>query len=111
MIRVVNKVNEVVNSVKIVRSLQEISKNLSGNLNIQNSILWANTESQHRDIPVGISSHSLATKYLVICRILLKSNWVAFYNVSPKKKKSELNPAREENTLLTDHNQLSLTNK
>jgi hypothetical protein len=36
MIRVVNKVAKVVN---IVRYLQEISENLSGNLKIENSIL------------------------------------------------------------------------
>jgi hypothetical protein len=47
-------------------------------------------------------------KYLVICGILLKNNCDAFCNAFPK---TELSPAREENTLLTHHNQLSLSNK
>ncbi len=45
------------------------------------------------------------TQYLVICGILSKNNCVAFCNVFPK---TELSPAREENTLLTHHNQLSV---
>jgi hypothetical protein len=47
------------NKVKIVRSLQEISKNHSVNSKIKNSFLWANAESQHRNIPVGISSQGV----------------------------------------------------
>ncbi len=46
---------------------------------IENSFLWGNAESQHRDIPVGIFSHSLMTKYLVVCGIPLKNNCVAFW--------------------------------
>ncbi len=45
MIRVI----EIVEIVEIVRSLQEISKNLLWNLKIENSFLWANAESQHRN--------------------------------------------------------------
>jgi hypothetical protein len=48
------------------------------------------------------------TKYLVICGILLKNNCIACCNAFPKIESS---PAREENTLLTHHNQLSLANK
>jgi hypothetical protein len=75
--------------------------------------MWANAESQHRDIPVGIFSHSLMTKYLVICGSLLKNNCFAFCNASPKKYESELSlaKAREEIALLAHHNQLSLTDK
>jgi hypothetical protein len=86
-----------------VRYLQEISEKPFREFKIENSFLQANAESHHRDIPVGISSHSLMTKYLVICGILLKNNCVAFCNASPKKKNTELSPAREENTLLTHH--------
>jgi hypothetical protein len=70
--------------------------------------LRANAESQHRDIPVGIFSHSLIDKYLVICRMLWKYIRFPFSNASPKKK-SELSPAREKSTLLTHHSQPSLT--
>ncbi len=55
-----------------------------------------------------ICSHSLLTKYLVICRILLENDCVEFCNASLN---TELSPAREENTLLTHHNQLSLPKK
>ncbi len=48
------------------------------------------------------------TQYLVTCRILSKNNCVAFCNAFPK---TELSPAREENTLPTHHDQLSLWNK
>ncbi len=48
------------------------------------------------------------TQYLVICGILSKNNCVAFCNPFPK---TESSPAREENTLPTHHNQLSLWNK
>jgi hypothetical protein len=39
MIRVENKVANKVKAAKVVRSLQEISKNLSENLKIENSFL------------------------------------------------------------------------
>ncbi len=47
-------------------------------------------------------------QYLVICGILSKDNCVAFCNAFPK---TESSPVREENTLPTHHNQLSLWNK
>jgi hypothetical protein len=34
----------------------------------------------------------------------LKNNCVVICNASPKKKKTEFSPAREQNTLLTHHN-------
>ncbi len=58
-------------------------------------------ESQHRDIPAEIFSHSLMKKCLVICRILLKNNCVVFCNASLKKKNSELSPVKEEYSLHT----------
>jgi hypothetical protein len=48
-------------------SLQEICKNFSGDLKIENSLLLANAKSQHRDISAGISSHSLMTKSIWSC--------------------------------------------
>jgi hypothetical protein len=50
MIRVVN----IVDIAEIVRSLQEISENLSRTLKIENSFLWASAESQHRDIHISL---------------------------------------------------------
>jgi hypothetical protein len=94
MIRVVEK-------VKLIRSLQEIFKNLSGNLKIE-------IPSCELILVSPICSHSLVTKYMFICGILSKNNCVAFGNAFPK---TELSPVREENSLLTHHNQLSLPNK
>ncbi len=47
-------------------------------------------------------------QYFVICGILVENNCFAFCNAF---KKTELSPAREENTLHTHHNPLSLQNK
>ncbi len=55
-----------------------------------------------------ICSHSLVTKYSFIWGIPSKNNCVAFCNAFPKNESSS---AREENTILTHHNQLSLPNK
>jgi hypothetical protein len=95
------KMIRVVEIVKVVRSPQEISNNLSGNLIIE-------IPSCEKILVSPICPHSLMTKYLVICGILSKNNYVAFCNAFPK---TELSPAREDNTLLTHHNQLSLPNK
>ena len=37
----------------------------SGNLKIENSFLWANAESQHRDIHVGISSQIRGSSFIL----------------------------------------------
>ncbi len=84
-----------------MRSLQEISKNLSGNIKIE-------IPSCELILVSPICSHSYVMKYLFICGILSKNNCVAFCNAFLK---TESSPAREENTLLTHHNQLSLSNK
>ncbi len=92
---------EVVEKQKLTRSLQEISKNLLVNSKIE-------IPSCKLILVSPICSHSLVMKYLFICGILSNNNCVAFCNECPK---TELSPAREENTLLTHHNQLSLSNK
>jgi hypothetical protein len=53
----------VVEIAKVTRSLQDISKNLSGNLKIEIS-------SCEQILVSPICSHSFVTKYLVICGIL-----------------------------------------
>ncbi len=73
----------------------------------RSAILFVNHKHKLRYETAPISSHSLMTKYLVNCGILLKNNCFAFCNTFPKSK---LSPAREENTHLTHHDQLSLTN-
>ncbi len=45
------------------------------------------------------------TQYFVICGILVENNCFAFFNAFLK---SESSPAREENTLHSHHNPLSL---
>jgi hypothetical protein len=90
----------VVEIVKVVKSLQEISETLSGSLKIE-------IPSCEQILVSPICSHFLVSKYLVIYGFLSKNNCVASCNAFPK---TELSLAREENTLLTYNNQLSFPN-
>ncbi len=63
---------------------QESSESLLGNLKTEIPPCWLNTVVKQRDIHVGIFSHSLMTKYLVICKNLLRNICFVPCIASPK---------------------------
>jgi hypothetical protein len=74
-----------------VRSLEEISKNLLGDLKIEFPFKVTNTMSPLRDIHEWIFSHSLMMQYFVICGSLVGNICFAFCIASLKKnEKGEL---------------------